>query len=1134
MINDDRRNQLLKYIEREFIGPDPLDFEGSTQADGEEILSSDPPNTRYTAGVLYPRSVKNEEASLSTNEPSVQVDVNDLSNGGSEESEEGKKIGVVELLEESEEVINLSNSFQPSAISVTIAAKPDSKIYIEVEAAVYRKIIRHTENGKTLTEYHRIPMHWNNEAQTVVLPPRKGVMTKYQIPEVGSEGGLWLDVIKRHEDEATGTVIYTFTLENAKQKGAGTSLDEASYFQTGFKLKAEDRFEPLSDKPRVNYDDEDYQSNRLLYRKVKNHAIGHGCSAEWSGSEDRVTEIRTAIFPSFEIKPIVPSVIPGVSLYMLNMSDIGDFNETINELDKLCANYGEWIDRIERDSENLGGYKATAERHIMNCRSCLERMKRGAILLKNDEKARLAFQLMNRVMLLQQLHYNLPLREWQDNGNGGIVVSKLEKGMPDIRDMSTWHGDVNQYGKWRPFQLAFILMNIASMSDKNSDERNIVDLIWFPTGGGKTEAYLGLSAFTIFIRRLRSSSDSGTTIIMRYTLRLLTTQQYERASAMICACESIRRERPADLGDSRITIGLWVGGDSTPNKTAEAVAAFDSLKNGSKNENPFIMLKCPWCGAQMGQVQIKDRKIWEVRGYRKIRLPSRKFTVVFQCHNDECDFSKQDNILPLLVIDEEIYREPPTLVLGTVDKFAMLPYRPEAQRLFGRFPDKRKTPPELIIQDELHLISGPLGSMVGHYETMINELCVDRRGRKEIHPKVIASTATISRAKEQCNALFCCGKDKVVQFPPAGIDAGDSFFAKEDKNQNGRLYVGIMAPGSSSSAMTTIRLYAALLHGANAIKVDNVKERDPYWTNLGYFNSLRELGLAATFISADIDEYLHTIYKRRREDQKPDYKATRRYIWNSEELTSRIRSDKIPAILQSLGTPYPVIDGGKRPIDICLATNMVSVGVDLPRLGLMTVAGQPKTTAEYIQATSRVGRSSSAPGIIFTMYNPSKPRDKSHYEQFTNYNSKIYAHVEPTSVTPFSSPLRERALHAILIGLIRLTGDETNENPMLFPSGDEMKRLIGVIENRVSRIDPEELEHTQRHVNEILKKWKRMAPQKYHDFIGGNVVPLMYPAGSIPNIEWDGRGFSTPMSMRSVDSSCEVKVVWRYDIEEDE
>ena len=351
----------------------------------------------------------------------------------------------------------------------------------------------------------------------------------------------------------------------------------------------------------------------------------------------------------------------------------------------------------------------------------------------------------------------------------------------------------------------------------------------------------------------------------------------------------------------------------------------------------------------------------------------RGYYIVFKCANSAygCEFSKDDP-LPLYIIDDDIYEKTPTLILGTVDKFAMLPYT-KGSEYFGFDNGKKVTAPDLIIQDELHLISGPLGSMVGHYETMINELCsIDINGRK-ISPKIITSTATISRAKEQCHALYNCGRENVKQFPPPGLNAGDSFFAVEDRSRNGRMYVGILAAGASSVATAMIRLYAALLYAASALEVNDETERDPYWTHIGYFNSIRELGQVRTWIRADIDEYLHVIYKRRREDKLPSYKG-RRYIKRDEELTSRVKSERITAILGDLNIKYTGSineQTGDLPIDICLATNMISVGLDVPRLGLMSVAGQPKTTSEYIQATSRVGRDSdNAPGIIFTMYNP--------------------------------------------------------------------------------------------------------------------------------------------------------------------
>ena len=583
----------------------------------------------------------------------------------------------------------------------------------------------------------------------------------------------------------------------------------------------------------------------------------------------------------------------------------------------------------------------------------------------------------------------------------------------------------------------------------------------------------------------------------------------------------------------------------------DAVSKYNDLKAHKTDSNPFVMLKCPWCGAQMGVVETSGGKVRFLPGYKVLEGPRKSKKFIFKCSNEagECDFALNRTGLPLYIIDDDIYEKTPTLVLGTVDKFAMLPYRPEAQGLFGFIDGEKRTSPDLIIQDELHLISGPLGSMVGHYETMINDLCTETMPSGTITPKIVASTATISRAKEQCHALYGCDTKNVFQFPPAGLDAGDSFFANEDKQKNGRKYIGILASASPSDATTSIRLYATLLYAAKTMEVDKEEDRDPYWTNIGYYNSIRELGQTKTWIKADIDQHLDVMYKRRYDDKRLDkeaYMAYRRYIYRDEELTSRIPGDKVTASLANLNIRYPreTDSEGKvkdYPIDICLATNMISVGLDVQRLGLMTVAGQPKTTSEYIQATSRVGRNASgAPGIVFVIYRPGRPRDKSFYEQFKQYHSKLYCFVEPTSVTPFSAPVRERALHAIMVGMMRLEHcDEFNEDPPKFPKQEIIDHIRSVIEKRVSEIDPDELENTLKWFDYRMQEWEdwnpqKWTPQKNYDMSMGNPVPLIYSSSDKPNAIWNGRGMPTPTSMRSVDASCEASVLKNRYVERDE
>ncbi|MEK6616273.1 MAG: helicase, partial [Bacteroidota bacterium] len=511
--------------------------------------------------------------------------------------------------------------------------------------------------------------------------------------------------------------------------------------------------------------------NILHLSKKITFAIGLGCSPSWNDNDADFTHaIRTEAIPVYEIKPIVPNELKNIELKMFDLSDLLGTDITSN-LVKLNSEYETWINEQERiaNAELKGELLETALRHIESCRSCLARMKEGVEILKSNSKVNRAFKLMNQAMLLQQLHYSIETRNWIiENGN---ITGLKDATIPDINDSTTWKAGL---GSWRPFQLAFILMNLNSMLDANHPDREMVDLIWFPTGGGKTEAYLGLSAFTIFLKRLKDKNDAGTTVIMRYTLRLLTAQQFQRAASLICACDKIRKENEEELGTARISIGLWVGESLTPTYRDDARKKFKKMEQGGEEDNPFIVLKCPWCGSQMGY--LKDERRYKVKGYKRRKVGTTE-TIIYQCDNSECDFSRTDFNLPLFVIDEDIYDNPPTLLIGTVDKFAMLTWRPEARTLFGfRDNAERLSPPELIIQDELHLISGPLGSMVGLYETMIEELCT----ANNVKPKIIASTATISRAKEQINSLYGRGTNNVNIFPAQCLSVGDSFFAYED------------------------------------------------------------------------------------------------------------------------------------------------------------------------------------------------------------------------------------------------------------------------------------------------------------------------------------------------------------------
>jgi hypothetical protein len=1134
------RSQLIDFLRKELIGPDPI--APYIQPNGEEILLNEPPRLRYGAGILFPQEASIsgidatddtekeilEEAAQANKAPDPDIKMAQVFSKGAEDDAEAN-----------DDTLNLTNAFLPSAMGFSCFVNiPGEGFLLNISAGRY-KLNDVTVTGKdgnpvSLRGYLREPLDSEINIPKAELPYREARSVNFTIKKNNEPTGLVINIRNRTPEKKLGELnqLYTFTLINTLRSSGSHIDNDNCFFQTGFSVRAKDAsfcFSPYPMRRNVSEHTDD-KSSRLLYRKLKTFAIGHGCSPSWIEKDSRAAEISTEIIPIFEMKPIVPTRFADLQLKMYDLSDYGNPEGLISSLIRLSEKYDSWISSQESIARNelSGDLQETALTHIENCKRCLSRIREGINLISTEHSVRKAFTLMNRAMLLQQIRYGLKLREWKIRPDRSLEIEKT--GYPDIHRPETWpdwsesEQRNKKYGSWYPFQIAFILMNLKSIALPRSDNRKIVDLIWFPTGGGKTEAYLGLTAFTIFLKRLRDMNDNGTTVLMRYTLRLLTAQQFQRAASLICACEKIREEFKDEFGTERITAGLWVGEGLTPNKRSTAVSAHRRMTQGSSKENPFIILKCPWCGAQMGSV--KDDRQHRVQGYRLNRNPS---TVVFQCHNEDCDFSIDDFRLPLYVIDEDIYEAPPTLLIGTVDKFAMLTWNPEGRSMLGFRNGRRMSPPELVIQDELHLISGPLGSMVGHYETVLSELCKNSATEPDIYPKVIASTATISRAAEQCHALYGCGENNVFLFPPQCINGGESFFAFEDREAYGRIYAGVHASGLPSHATTQVRVISALLQGVKSAAAADEKERNFYWTVLNYFNSLRELGHAATLVSADIREYLNAMWIRKG-IHKNGGADPRRFINKMIELTSRIQNTEIPQRLQDLEVDYPA-EQYNYPVDICLATNMISVGVDIQRLGLMTVIGQPKTTSEYIQATSRVGRSKEGPGLVTVIYNTTKPRDRSHYEHFCSYHSTIYSQVEPTSVTPFSSPVRERALHALLVIYVRYLGTERNRiSPQPVPDDSLLEKFRELIRARIKNIDPEELELSLRLLEERIGEWNDSYPPRYGGFSTNAAErPLMYPAGVTPHEEWENIAWPTPTSMRNVDVSCEAGIIRRYE-----
>ncbi|MEU6794982.1 helicase-related protein [Nonomuraea wenchangensis] len=998
------RTELVERLHLDMIGP----------VGGADEILTDSPVTSYAAGVLYPErrditkvieEIGERDVDLSP-ETRVKDDVPDTG-------------------------VSRANDQAPSSMGLTFGVDPmvSPTITITVTAAVYdpvdpggRPVKAQRAERRSVEEQE---LRWRRR-ELDLAPVSIDLRTAKNHSEPLIPG---VELRVRVRPPKDGAVSVTVALLNVQEVGKFDIRDAHCLFQPRIHVTGVEGTKPFVERPvPVGADETEIKINRLLYRYAPNFAVGHGCAANWDwsppaprdeallkGSPAAVAAIWSEFVPTKEV--LLTDSNPEIDSSALRMIDLArkPDEDVLRGLRGLVNGYRAWIAERAEESRLLGDteYAEAAREQIRQCEAACDRMDSGIETLRREPQVMTAFRYANEAMAVQRARTS-----W---------VKGRKHGEPDL-----------EMGIWRPFQIAFLLLSLDGIVDPEHDDRAIADLLWFPTGGGKTEAYLGIIAFTVFLRRLRKGeAGGGVTAIMRYTLRLLTLQQFERAAALICAMEIIRRRRSKELGEETISIGMWVGAAATPNKLKDAAASLKKLKEGAElhQENPVQLRFCPWCGTAMGPDEYE------------VDVASSRMRIF--CADGDCEFRGE---LPVHVVDEKIYAVRPTLIIATVDKFAQITWRTEVAALFNR--DREGTaPPELIVQDELHLISGPLGSLTGLYETAI-DYAADQ-------PKVIASTATIRRAKKQVKQLF--NRD-VAQFPPAGLDARDSWFAVETpaEDKASRLYVGLLAPNTSQATLL-VRAYAALLHHAAHINgSDSV--RDAYWTLVGYFNSLRLLAAAELQVLDDVQDRLKLLAEQHGAELRQADRLT--------ELTSRVKSSDIPKRLKDLERMLP----DESVFDTVLATNMISVGVDVDRLGLMAIMGQPQTTAEYIQSSSRVGRQH--PGLVVVLYNANRSRDRSHYESFVPYHSALYRQVESTSVTPFSPRARDRALHAVLVGMARLIHPELRLNGAagsIRKHESRIEELKDLILFRAGAVDEEEAAGVEKDLNEIIAHWTDLA-----------------------------------------------------------
>lgn len=1021
------RVRLVEMLRRDLVGPHPdLDLDLA-----HEVLEGTSPSTWYLTGFLAPyrQTVIEKRAELAQEQQAelaleTQRETEGLEQGAPRPGA-GEDAGLAEPPPR--------RSFEPSSIGLTVLLSRDTTSigarvtwgdYVtepplaaalvnpeerEAAAKEKRKI---DEPSRSSLQWRRLP-----QERRMTIPITPG-LNKYIVPESAAPaypgGALELTVSVRPthtagiDGQRRELLAVSVFLVNRRSEALRRYGDLAFCFQARLELTSTRGFEPNDD--RASYDSADFDErlSDLHYADVASYATGHNSSGDWEvpDGEQLVTTVFTNPIPCQDIEKLGADIdLTGVERKMEALAEAAERLDTLRvALEQLPVAYAAWAVEQAKAVGQINGQKRqdVARQLVKDIEVAKSRIAGGIARLVADPVSREAFAIMNRTMARAN-------RQRSSTINGKAPDQQSAPG-------------------WRLFQLAFILLNLDGLVDPVHQDRATVDLLFFPTGGGKTEAYLGLAAFAIARRRLNNPalSGAGLSVVMRYTLRLLTLDQLQRAAGLICALELERRDH-GRLGQWPIEIGLWVGGGATPNTFGSAAnpapkSAIQWVRSyrAGRGPAPAPLKSCPWCGSEL--------KPHAFHLHPHQQSPQR---LDIRCDNIDCDFSSLDR-LPIVVVDEEIYRRLPAFMIATIDKFANVPWVGSAGAFFGNVTRHDSTgfygaaepnagarlaaplpPIDLIIQDELHLISGPLGTIAGLYETAFDLLTSRNINDAARGPKIVASTATVRRASAQIRNLF--GRTNTAIFPPPGVSRKDSFFAKADTTSPSRLYVGVASPGRGPK-LVFLRTLQTLLAGAQALASGGANDpADPYLTALCYFNALRELGGARRIVDDEVRAHLGSYGTSRVRLQPAGMAFANRQLREIEELTSRYSTDKVSEARTKLGRPAYE----KGAVDVSLATNMISVGLDIGRLGLMVVQGQPKTAAEYIQATSRVGREGHKPGLVITLLNVHKPRDRMHYEQFRAFHESFYRAVEATSVTPFSTRALDRALAAMMVAAVR-------------------------------------------------------------------------------------------------------------------
>lgn len=1128
------RQYLVACLERDLVGP-------GWKADGmepdlNEVLVLDPktqPSRFYLSGMLLPQVIDEEISNIETDN-STHIDASsedELPPDMSELEHDGK------LSDENKErnrVRSGDGLLTPRSIGMTVHPVAEDghwEVQISCRWGTYHRQVVSKESVGPV-EWHRKDHHFSHTFSSIDFTDDNVI--NMQLPE------QYIRLHIRNESHEVPSLTARLVNDGKFYKSDWAGISDHTMFQAGIHIECLNGLNDVRKKGSSVLEDMD-----LLYSDSKVLASGHNVGVDWDASSQVAWSRSLPLYevPLMRSNASLQSFIPTLD----ELCEPTSLIQSLHNVTPFVNEYQEWLHSqraIFESQDQREEFIEIFEGHAEKVQASLDRMQSGAAFLLTNEIAREAFRMANQ----------------------SIRFSQRDPSISDSYRIANF--------EWRPFQFAFQLLNVEGLLDNSHPDRDILDLAWFPTGGGKTEAYLGLIATVSFFRRLnpetseREWSNPGISAIMRYTLRLLTADQAGRLIRLCGAMNTIwNSDSNNSLGFSDFTVGMWIGSNSSPNKffsnpdypssRSTTVQDILDLDNNQEElpESSFIQFTtCPWCGdSSVGNVS--NWRIVDVHTEHGL-LPKLRG----HCSGQSCIFG---DAIPFSCVDEDLYLHPPTILLGTVDKMVQLAHNKHSKtlrhgtssngenyevveslnsrRMFG-FSSEGPLPPDLIIQDELHLLSGPLGTLAGMIETALTTAW-SHQGHK---PKYVAATATIRGASRDIGLIYGC---ELNVFPPPLLSAKDNFFAQEQpvtESSPGRIHVGLLAPPRRSRSATN-QPAASLLQSVYNLQNAGVDEQilDPYWTMVMYYNSLRELGGGQSALRENIPRWMSQY-------ATSSISEVRNLAEGGDvELTSRKSAAELALSRQRLN-----IELGTDPryvVDVLSTSTMFQVGVDIPRLGLMTIVGQPRSNSEYIQSSGRVGRKSSKPGLVLSVLRGTYPRDQSHYEHFRSFHQEFYRHVDFTSVTPFTHRALDRGFASSLMLLLRMGVEQLSRssdldnlrgNHVRSEALQLVEGFTNVVRSRQEILEDSNQEHTDAAIHIIEEEWDRLcrliefsdSPVWWiiwndNEVRGRDPVPISWMRSSfrLTDPVYPGDLVDGLTSLRDVASEVQMKSVRGYD-----